>query len=313
MNSDDRLSLIIPAFNAAPFIAQAIESVLAQTYTNIEIVVVDDASTDATRSIAAQFGAQIVLITHDRQQGVSIARNHGVEAATGTWLAFLDADDWLPSTFAEEARPLLNASEALCYDNVIVDDPPSDPPTLMTLHHRATGWNHQRVDKANLHVMFDGAPLLKSIVHRDAFARVGGFDARFRGGEDFHYHVKLIAAGITLSLVEQPHGFYRRHSSQATAATSTGNRQNIVRHLESCREWILMYRCLPQEHSLDTASRRACAQAVRYWQYRFVRASFLATLERRDFGFLTNNDVVHASGGALLDVASRTYRGVIRR
>jgi predicted membrane-bound mannosyltransferase len=74
-----------------------------------------------------------------------------------------------------------------------------------------------------------------------------------------------------------------------------------------------MYQTLPRELALDAASVRACHESRRYWQYRLVRASILASLDRRDIRFLANGDVVRALGGAIVDVASRIAARIIRR
>lgn len=90
-----RVSAVIPAYNAAACIARAIKSVLAQTLPVYEIIVVDDGSSDKTSEVVEQFGDKVILIRQENA-GVSVARNTGIEAATGDWIAFLDADDeWL--------------------------------------------------------------------------------------------------------------------------------------------------------------------------------------------------------------------------
>ncbi|MDP2252784.1 MAG: glycosyltransferase family 2 protein, partial [Thiobacillus sp.] len=87
-----RFSVVIPAFNSAATLARAIESVRAQSWPAHEIIVVDDGSTDATAEIAAGFDG--VRLIRQKNSGVSVARNAGAAAASGDWLAFLDADDW---------------------------------------------------------------------------------------------------------------------------------------------------------------------------------------------------------------------------
>jgi glycosyltransferase involved in cell wall biosynthesis len=91
-----RVSIIIPAYNAAAFIRETIDSALAQTHPDVEVIVVDDSSTDDTPAVLASYGDRIR--THRQPNGgVSVARNTGARLATGDWVAFLDADDiWKP-------------------------------------------------------------------------------------------------------------------------------------------------------------------------------------------------------------------------
>ena len=97
MNSDQHsISIIIPVYNSAGYISRAIDSVLAQTHLPDEIIIVDDGSTDNTVQVIQQYEPKIKLI-QQANTGASAARNTGIEAATGEWIAFLDADDeWLP-------------------------------------------------------------------------------------------------------------------------------------------------------------------------------------------------------------------------
>lgn len=88
-----RFSVVIPAYNAANTLARTIESCLRQSHPPYEIIVIDDASNDATRQIAEDYGARINYIRLPKNSGSSVARNTGIEAATGDYIAFLDADD----------------------------------------------------------------------------------------------------------------------------------------------------------------------------------------------------------------------------
>jgi glycosyltransferase involved in cell wall biosynthesis len=100
------ISVIIPAYNAEAYLAEALESVLAQGEPIHEVIVVDDGSTDRTAEVAAKFGAPIRYLRQDNA-GASAARNHGIREATGEWIAFLDADDlWEPHRLSAECRIL---------------------------------------------------------------------------------------------------------------------------------------------------------------------------------------------------------------
>lgn len=88
------IAIIIPAFNASPWLADAIRSALAQTHSACAVVVVDDGSTDGTAAVAQSFGDGIIFL-HQANAGVSVARNHGADQVSAEWLLFLDADDRL--------------------------------------------------------------------------------------------------------------------------------------------------------------------------------------------------------------------------
>lgn len=96
-----KVSVIIPTYNCAEYIAEAIDSVLAQTYKNYEIIVIDDGSTDNTKQILKDYKDKIKYI-YQKNHGVSIARNNGIINSTGKYVAFLDSDNkWLPNLLAE--------------------------------------------------------------------------------------------------------------------------------------------------------------------------------------------------------------------
>ncbi len=91
-----KISVVIPAYNAAQTVGRAIDSVLAQTRPADEVFVIDDGSSDGTAEVIRSYGDKVTLI-QQQNAGVSVARNAGIEAATGDWIAFLDSDDeWLP-------------------------------------------------------------------------------------------------------------------------------------------------------------------------------------------------------------------------
>ena len=107
---DPLVSAVIPAFNAAEYIGQAIQSVKDQTYASLECIVVDDGSTDGTRELVSRYSD--VILIRQVNAGVSAARNAGVREASGDLVAFLDADDvWLPSKIAKQVE--LHGSGAL--------------------------------------------------------------------------------------------------------------------------------------------------------------------------------------------------------
>lgn len=125
LKEEPLVSAVIPTFNRANFIGHTIKSVLEQSYKNIEIIVVDDASTDNTRDIVRNFSdPRIIYICLDNNSGPSIARNTGVRSAKGRFVAFLDSDDaWYPQKIELQIAAIKQQAlpdNIVCYTRVIV-------------------------------------------------------------------------------------------------------------------------------------------------------------------------------------------------
>ena len=136
-----KVSIIITAYNVEEFIARAVDSALAQDYPNIEVVVVDDCSTDGTSEILAQYGDKIRVVKHEVNQGAGMARRNGIKASTGDFALTLDADDWLDSDLISKLVAVQQETQAEivsggvtvertngaydvhCYGSKIVSDP----------------------------------------------------------------------------------------------------------------------------------------------------------------------------------------------
>lgn len=115
------VSVIIPVYNRKELVVRAIRSVLAQTWTDFELIAVDDASQDGTSErIQGEFGEQVRLLVRQQNGGVSAARNSGVSVAGGEWVAFLDADDeWLPEKLEKQLLALRASGLAICHTDEI--------------------------------------------------------------------------------------------------------------------------------------------------------------------------------------------------
>ena len=101
------VSVIVPLFNAENYVAASIESVLAQTWANTELIVIDDHSSDNSLSIASTFVNQAVKVKKNKAQGAAAARNYGIELAKGDYVQFMDADDLLAPEKIESQIELL--------------------------------------------------------------------------------------------------------------------------------------------------------------------------------------------------------------
>jgi hypothetical protein len=185
--ADELVSVIIPSYNMARFLPQAVESALAQTYPNFEIQIIDDGSTDETPQVVRQWdGHARVRVHRQRNGGLSAARNAGIAHTTGPLIALLDADDtWSANKLALQV-PLFRANPQVGvvysgYERMTEDA--RRVPTPPTPMHR--GW----VSGALLLENF--VPAASAVVRRECFERHGGFDVALRTGEDYEMWLRL--------------------------------------------------------------------------------------------------------------------------
>lgn len=115
------VSVIIPAYNAAPFIGETIRSIIGQTYTNWEIIVIDDGSTDHTAFICEEFKNSKLKITRQKNAGVAVARNNGLLSANGEYIVFFDADDLMSPDFLSARVEALQNDDAIGFVGGLVE------------------------------------------------------------------------------------------------------------------------------------------------------------------------------------------------
>jgi GT2 family glycosyltransferase len=188
------VSIIIPAYNSAGYIGDALESVFAQTFKRYEVIVVNDGSPDTADLERAlnRFSSRLRYIKQENR-GVAAARNAGLHAARGEWVAFLDSDDtWLP-TFLEKQTALLDRSNAdLVYsDAMLFGDSPAAGQTFMKLQGAGGEVTTERL-------LFTKVSLQTSTVlaRKEAIVRVGLFNESLRRGQDFELWFRLAKEGF---------------------------------------------------------------------------------------------------------------------
>ena len=206
------VSVIIPAYNAEKFIVETIQSLQRQTFSDFEIIVVDDGSTDQTESLVMQIDEPKLRLLSVEHQGVSATRNRGVAASQGKFIAFLDADDlWTPNTLQLYVEALtLNSAADLSYGwtyfwNYDLNNS-SDVTKLIS--PSATGATAY-LAMLERNIVGNGSNIF---VRRSAFDAVGGFDQTLTHGEEWEFCFRVALQG-EVALVPQPLVYYRQHST----------------------------------------------------------------------------------------------------
>jgi glycosyltransferase involved in cell wall biosynthesis len=203
-----QVSVIIPVYNGDRYIVQAVESALGQTFTNLEIIVVDDGSTDSTHQVLQPYLDRIRYI-YQENQGAAIARNHGCQLAKGEFLAFLDADDYfLPSKLEKQVA---------CFDA----DPALDMVQTGWLMVDGTGreisavkpW--QQAPKLDLEsfILYKCVRPSAMLLRRKWWEYLGGFDSGLPPTEDLDFALRLALKGCKAIWLEEILTCYRQHDT----------------------------------------------------------------------------------------------------
>lgn len=227
------VSVMMPAFNAAAYIRSAIESVLAQTYADWELLVVNDGSTDATAVVAGEFTDPRVRVFNKANGGESSARNVALDHATGEFIAYLDADDlYLPEHLALTVSFLREHPhmDAVYTDGFHMDEAGT---RLATLQSRRRGPFEGRLFDEAVRASDVFGPPMCVVLRHALVARHGlRYDPRIVIGPDWDFFVR-VAALASFGYINRQTGMYRVHQSNITAQVGAVKR---AASLAICRE-----------------------------------------------------------------------------
>lgn len=209
-----KFSVIIPLYNKAPYIAKAIDSVLTQTFTGFELVIVDDGSKDDSAQVAemAIKGCDNCRLIRQENAGVSMARNNGVALSQGEYLCFLDADDWWAPTFLEEMSKLIDEfPDAGIYGTgyTIVNE--TRHKTRVSPIGVESGFEKGYINYCQVYAKTLAMPLtsISVAVPRLVFDEMEGFPKGIKLGEDFLLWIR-IALKYKVILINRPLSFYNQ-------------------------------------------------------------------------------------------------------
>lgn len=218
------VTAVIPSYNYARFIGEAIDSVLAQTYPDIETIVVDDGSTDDTLAVLKRYGEHIKVISQ-ANQGVAAARNNGAAAGTGELIAFLDADDvWLPGKIALQAA-MFESEPTLGLVHTAAEEIDDQGKMIGAADEGMSGDVAGELLLLRRPVILGGGSGL--MVSRKAFIAVGGFDVRLSTSADWDLNYR-IANRYKVGFVPERLLKYRVHGSNMHANIDLMERDMIL-------------------------------------------------------------------------------------
>ena len=258
MSTVPAVSVVIPTYNRAGFIAQAVQSVLDQTGINSEIIVVDDGSTDNTRQVLEQFNGKIRYLATENQ-GVAHARNTGMKASVGKYIAFLDSDDlYLPGKLALQVAFMEVHTEVGVVStemSAMVGDTVTEDYHLRSYHgiYNRKGWSYKDVYPVSGQFHFkaldetvpyyigsifrqtlQGQVLITNTVlfQRNILATIGYQNEAYRTGEEYEYLVR-ICKNYMAAFLDVPTYIYRYHDHQITMVASNNSREKTLTEIKT--------------------------------------------------------------------------------
>lgn len=229
LNSQPLVTVVIPTYNREAVVLRAVESALQQTYRNIEILVVDDGSTDHTVQALSVFQTRIQIL-RQTNQGASAARNRAIVEARGKYVAFLDSDDeWLP-TKLERQIALLESRPDLSFV------------ACLSKNERKT---YAEYDSQDSHFLkFIRQPFTSNVtryvVRRECFEQHGLFDTSINGPEDLEMWLRLLKNGCRFGYVAEPlviYSYSQDAISSRPAAMLAGESIIRARYIETLPHW----------------------------------------------------------------------------
>ncbi|MEH6604230.1 MAG: glycosyltransferase family A protein [Pseudomonadales bacterium] len=197
----DLVSIIIPVYNAQKYLREAIDSVLGQSHLNIEIIAIDDGSVDGSADILRSYGKSIKWLSQSNS-GAAAARNTGIAASAGAYVAFLDADDYWHTDKLKHQLSLLQSDPGLGY--------------VFTLLKQFICPTLDAAAAAKLQCPTEPEPGYSSgtlLVHREVIDQVGLFDTQYRVGEFIDWHARARHQGIKNALLQEVTLYRRLHEN----------------------------------------------------------------------------------------------------
>jgi len=214
------VSVVIPAFNSEKYISECIDSVLNQTYQNLEIIIIDDGSTDNTVNIVSGYNNDKIRLLHQKNSGSGAARNHGIQQASGKWIAFIDADDiWLPEKLEKQLKNCSDKSWShtdLFFHGGIY--PKHTRTTELTSKHSGFILRNLLVENS--------IGTSSVIIKKEVLEEFGGFNTDLRALQDWDLWLR-VAEKYPICYIDEALVYYRVHSK----STSRNVRKTLPYHL----------------------------------------------------------------------------------
>lgn len=271
--SNPLVSVIIPSYNCEHYIAQTIESVLNQTFKDIELIVVDDGSTDSTREIVKSYGDPVRLITQQNAR-VCAARNRGISESKGKYICLMDHDDfWFPYKLEEQIKTLEKHGETgVVFAPFIRWHSDADgrfpEPATLTPPENVGGTDREYSGWIYHHLLLDCVMLTSSAMFRkEVFEKCGAFDVSLPYSEDWDLWIRITREFQFIKL-KRPNTLYRQHPQQGNLVVRDIDYRTVLLE-KTVKKWGYCSqdgRCTSKDVFLKTVARYHAAFGLHHLQ-----------------------------------------------
>jgi len=260
-----QISVIIPCYNDGQYITETVERVLQQTFTPLEIIIVNDGSTDQnTLDTLAQLEKHaLITVLHKENGRMSAARNYGVIHAKGTYIAALDADDYFDNHFFEKAIPIFQAQPNIA---------------VVTSYIQFFG-NHKGASKPRggnaYNFLFSNQCPACALVRKEVWDQVGGYDESMKlGYEDWEFYIRITQLGLSVHVIPELLLHYRQTDKSTLKNQTHPNRKFLIDYiLNKHKDWYIQ--CLSdlinEKQVIYTESRIAFSTIWKLFKNRLTR------------------------------------------
>lgn len=214
------VSVITPTYNVEPYIAECIESVQAQTLTDWEMILVDDASTDGTVAVIERYlsDPRVKLLRNERNYGAGYTRNRALEAASGEWIAILDSDDWFASQRLEQLVEFARTTQS----QMVVDlqqyvdaDGARDRVSWSQFGTNPPSWRYYTAKE-----VIEAHPSFKPLILRRFLGEHGiHFVPEIRKSQDYAFYIEILLRGARFAVLPEAMYYYRVRSAVSPEST----------------------------------------------------------------------------------------------
>lgn len=305
------VSIIIPIYNCERFLRRALEGVLQQTYPNLEIIVVDDESSDNSYSIAKQFETRAVKVFRQKNAGAAVARNTGLKNANGAYIQFLDADDYLSPGKIEEQMKALDGQQdkvAVCnYTSFVNDEELLQQRPLVD----QSAFIFSTDNPAGFLVNLWGGNNGKSnfiqtncwLIPRTLIDEAGGWRPYRCPDDDGEFFARVLLASKGIIYVPGVMNYYRRENTEHKLSSNPKNKyvQNTLLTID------LKYKYLEEKYSDEKLDKAFARQYLDFAVYNYYHHRLLSKIALKRYHRLQQHLDAPLLGGRMIELVKKAF------